>query len=354
MALHAVRKPFATVVLVVRDAEPRIVRSLESALNQSLDSIQVVVSDRGSRDRTVAMCRSIAERDIRVDVIENGEVDYAQAFDAALEQARGAYILAMAQDDWLAPGALATLERAVKMHDLELAIMALSVDERMGAGGHASHVLRFSVEPTTDAEAFRDEVPLFMSEGILSFVRGKLFERARIDELGLRMGLVGSQTAFVAAYIEGVERAGAVESALYHMDPRATDADAGAYRMHERDHERMLQLAAAWHREHDEALMRAIHQLHMRQIIASIERVYAQRGISSIERTERVRDIVTAPSTRETVAALGQKGRALGFMYASIARKNVVGCCLSARFARLARISRLPIGRSPFDLVACM
>lgn len=178
MALHAVRKPFATVVLVVRDAERRIVRSLESALNQSFGNVQVVVSDCGSRDRTVAMCRSIAERDIRVDVIENGEVDYAQAFDAALEQARGDYILAMAQDDWLAPGALAALERAVKAHDLELAIMALSVDEPMGSGGHASHVLRFSVEPTTDAEAFRDEVPLFMNEGILGFVRGKLFERA--------------------------------------------------------------------------------------------------------------------------------------------------------------------------------
>ncbi|WP_026089041.1 MULTISPECIES: glycosyltransferase family 2 protein [Enorma] len=206
MALHAVRKPFATVVLVVRDAERRIVRSLESALNQSSGSVQVVVSDCGSRDRTVAMCRSIAERDIRVDVIENGEVDYAQAFDAALEQARGDYILAMAQDDWLAPGALAALERAVKAHDLELAIMALSVDEPMGSGGHASHVLRFSVEPTTDAEAFRDEVPLFMNEGILGFVRGKLFERARIEGLGMRMGLLGSQTAFMAAYIEDVER----------------------------------------------------------------------------------------------------------------------------------------------------
>ncbi len=354
MALHGVRKPFATVVLVVRDAERRIVRSLESALNQSFGSVQVVVSDCGSRDRTVAMCRSIAERDIRVDVIENGEVDYAQAFDAALEQARGDYILAMAQDDWLAPGALAALERAVKAHDLELAIMALSVDEPMGSGGHASHVLRFSVEPTTDAEAFRDEVPLFMNEGILGFVRGKLFERARIEGLGMRMGLLGSQTAFMAAYIEDVERVGAVESALYHMDPRLAGIDAEAYRMHERDHECMLQLAAAWHREHDEALMRAIHQLHMRQIIVSIERVYAQHGISSIERTERVRDIVTAPSTRETVAALGRQGRALGFMYALIARKNILGCCLSARFAQLARISRLPIGRSPFDLVACV
>ena len=132
----------------------------------------------------------------------------------------------------------------------------------------------------------------------------------------------------------------------------AGQAETTTYLERERDHERMLELACAWHREHDGELMRAIHQLHMRQVIASIEQVCSLRGISSIERSERVRDIVEAPSTRASIEVLGETSREFGFMYASIVRKNVAGCCLSARFAQLARISRLPIAHGGVDVVA--
>lgn len=354
MVRRAVRRPFATVVLVVRDAETHIVRALESVLNQDFDDIQVVVSDHASHDRTCSMCRNIAERDIRLDVVENDSSDFSQAFDAAIAAARGRYVLPMAQDDWLAPGSLAKLAEAVEAYDLQLAIMALSLDEQVGAGERASHVLRFSVEPTDSAAAFRDETPLFVREGVLGFLKAKLFDRDRIDELGLRMSLQGSQTAFLMSYIEGVERAGCVEDALYHaaLGEVGQVVEATTYQERERDHGRMLELACAWHREHDGELMRAIHQLHMRQVIASIEQVCALRGISSIERSERVRDIVEAPSTRASIEVLGETSREFGFMYASIVRKNVAGCCLSARFAQLARISRLPIAHGGVDLVA--
>lgn len=353
MVRRAVRRPFATVVLVVRDAETHIVRALESVLNQDFDDIQVVVSDRASHDRTCSMCRNIAERDIRLDVVENDSSDFSQAFDAAIAAARGKYVLPMAQDDWLAPGSLAKLVDAVKSHDLQLAIMALSLDEQVGTGERASHVLRFSVEPTDSAAAFRDETPLFVREGVLGFLKAKLFDRDRIDELGLRMSLQGSQTAFLMSYIESVTCAGCVEEALYHVTlGEAGQTETTTYLERERDHERMLELARAWHREHDGELMRAIHQLHMRQVIASIEQVCSLRGISSIERSERVRDIVEAPSTRASIEVLGETSREFGFMYASIVRKNVAGCCLSARFAQLARISRLPIAHGGVDLVA--
>ena len=354
MVRRAVRRPFATVILVVRDAEAHIVRALESVLSQDFEGVQVVVSDRGSSDRTSSICKSIAERDIRVDVIDNNAPDFAQAFDAAVAAARGEYLLAMDQDDWLAPGALAELARAVDEDALQLAFMALSLDEQVGAGERASHVLSFSTASSKSAAEFRENAPLFIREGVLSFLKGKLLARDRIDELGLRMSLLGSQTAFLAAYVEAVERVGSVEGALYHMSAQAPLNEAGVdvYRERERDHERMLQLAVAWHGERDERLMRAIHQLHMRQVIACIEYACSQRGISSIERTERVRDIIEAPSTRRSVDVLGADSREFGFMYASIVRKNAAGCCLSARFAQLARISRLPFGQGRLDLAA--
>ena len=347
MVRRAVRRPFVTVVVVSQNAEAHIVRALESVLSQDFDSIQLVVSDRASSDRTVAICERIAEREIRLDVVQNASEDFAQAFDAGIAQARGEYVLVMGQDDWLAPGAVAALQSQAAARDLQLAIMALSVDERERAGERTSHVLRFSTPAAESAAAFRDEAPLFIREGMFSFVKGKLFMRDRIDELGLRMSLLASQTAFVAAYAEEVERAAAVEDALYHMSAESAPfTEVVAFADYERDHERMLRLASSWRRERDEELIQAIYLLHMRHIVSCIEHTCTLRGISSIERTARVRDIIEAASTRATVDALGKDGREFGFMYASIARKNAAGCCLSARFLQLARLSRLPFSHA--------
>lgn len=355
MTRHAVVRPFLSVVIVAHDAEEHITRALESVLSQDYESVQVVVADAASTDRTRSICERVAERDIRVDVIAHDTHDEAAAFDEALAASRGAHVLFMGQDDWLGPRSLPTLDRLIRAHDLQLAFMGVSFDVDVRKGERSSHRLSFSVEPTSSASAFHSCAHLFIEDGLFNSLRGKAVDRDRVDELGLRMVLCGSQVAFLASYVAAIERVGVANDALYHaMLPaaRLESFDLATYEQQERDHERLLELADAWRDVPGDQLSLAVHRLHLRQVVASIEAVCAMRGISSIERSERVRDIIEAPSTRASVAALGDAPHGLGFMYNAIVRKNVAGCCLGARFNLLARVAPLPIAHTPDPLHA--
>lgn len=339
-----VKRPFFSVVVITHDAEPHMVRTLESVLGQDFDDVQLIVADCASRDRTVDICRRAAERDIRVDVVELDDADRNAAFDRALEAARGRFVLVMGQDDWLAPHALGRLASLIGENDLQLAILALSLDKDSASGERSSHRLSFDVEPTRTADAFRDEAHLFLADGIFNMLRGKAFDIDRAEELGLRMQLSGSDVAYLSAFLEGVERVGVADRSVCHMKQGECDGpfDMSSYKRCELVHSRLLNLIGSWQREHDQQLVAAVHRLHLRALIACIEGVCATHEISSIERNARVRDIVEAPSTRATIEALEDSSREFGFMYGSIARKNVMACCLGARFSVLARISHLP------------
>ncbi len=357
MARRTLVQPFLSVIVVAHDAEEHIVRALESVLSQHYDRVQVVVADCASTDRTESICARIAERDIRVDVIACDTQDRPAAFDKALAAARGEHVLFMGQDDWLGPNSLQALDGLIRTHDLQLALTGISVDVDIRNGERCSHRLSFSVEPTTTAEAFHACAHLFIENGLFSSLRGKVFKRDRIDELGLRMAICGSQVAFFSSYVATIECVGVANDAPYHMAllPAEVESfDLASYERRERDHARLLDLVSSWRDTHTDELMLAVHRLHLRQVIASIERICAMRGISSIERTERVRDIIEAPSTRESVDVLSDSPHGLGLMFNSIARKNVAGCCLGARFNSLARVAQLPIAHAldPFYVLA--
>ena len=63
--------------------------------------------------------------------------------------------------------------------------------------------------------------------------------------------------------------------------------------------------------------------------------------------------MIEAPSTRASVAVLGDTSREFGFIYGSIVRKNVTASCLSARLSILARISHLPFAARTGVMLSC-
>ncbi len=174
MARRMVKRPFISVIVLAHDAERHVLRTLESVLDQDFDDVQLVVCDCASHDRTAAICRRCAEREIRLDVIELEDTDRSLAFDRALGVARGRYVLVLGQNDWLAPHALEHLHALLAEHDLELAILSLSVDEDSGNGELSSHRLSFDVAPTRTKDEFRDQAPLFLADGIFNALKGKV------------------------------------------------------------------------------------------------------------------------------------------------------------------------------------
>src|SRR5207247_5323291 len=111
-----VSAPRVSVVIPVFDAGDQLARALESVARQTYRDFEVVVVDDGSTDRrTLAILEAAArEPGVTVHRTENGGP--ARARNVAIERARGAYVLPLDADDYLAP---AFLERTASLLDAD-------------------------------------------------------------------------------------------------------------------------------------------------------------------------------------------------------------------------------------------
>ena len=96
--------PVVSIVMPAYNVEDYIQRSIESALQQTIPNIEVIVVDDASRDSTLQVARAYAEADSRVKVIANPvNQGAAVARNLALDVARGDWICILDSDDWMSP-----------------------------------------------------------------------------------------------------------------------------------------------------------------------------------------------------------------------------------------------------------
>jgi glycosyltransferase involved in cell wall biosynthesis len=103
-------KPLVSVILAAHDADSHLVGAVESVLAQSLESLELVVVDDGSQDRTPALLEAV--RDPRLIVVRNDERQgLAAALNRGLDHARARYVARLDADDLALP---LRLERQVE------------------------------------------------------------------------------------------------------------------------------------------------------------------------------------------------------------------------------------------------
>ena len=336
------RQPGISVVMAAHNAESSISRSIESVLAQRFADVQLVIVLADSQDQTATIAQRVADRDVRLDIVPVDNEDTRSMLDAGFDAATGTYVVFMRQDDWFGPGALEYLYNAAHEADLELAVPVVSFDFDSPRGERVSRFERTCAEPSQDVQGFRSQAHCYIENGVLDSLYGKLLRRDRVVDLGLRIALMRDEESYITAYLEGIARVAPVDDAVYHVAEahRARARfDAGMFERVEHDHEALLDLAKGWGMEADEQLSCAIHRRHLFHIVSCIDSVCSRRSLSSIERCARIRDMIEAPSTRESVRvlrAMKHASRDLGVMYASIAQRNVVACCIGVRFSRLS------------------
>lgn len=127
-----VLSPLVTIGIPVYNGMPRIARAIESALAQTYQPLQVVVSDNGSSDGTDETCREYAERYNRVTYLTSSENRGATwNFNRVYTAAEGPYFKWMGHDDVLAPTAV---EKAVAILEAETTLAVVHWLERIVDG----------------------------------------------------------------------------------------------------------------------------------------------------------------------------------------------------------------------------
>ncbi|MEW6336973.1 MAG: glycosyltransferase family 2 protein [Acidobacteriota bacterium] len=110
--------PLVSIAIPVFNRERLLDRALESSIAQTYSSVEVVVSDNCSRDRSYEVAASWARRDSRVRVIRNERnLGPVENWRRCVNECRGGYLKILYSDDWLEPSAVAKLLRPLLTSD---------------------------------------------------------------------------------------------------------------------------------------------------------------------------------------------------------------------------------------------
>ena len=116
-----------SVIMPAYNSEDYIVRSIDTALAQSLSGLELIIVDDGSIDRTSDIADWYAERYSNITAIhrENGGV--AAARNTGIKYAKGEYIGFMDNDDMIRPEMMARLYSSAEKNDCDIAITSIYV-----------------------------------------------------------------------------------------------------------------------------------------------------------------------------------------------------------------------------------
>lgn len=104
-----------SVVIPTCNGSKYVAQAIESVLRQTRLADEIIVSDDGSKDDTLAVCKEYGDS-LTVYANENGPSGFVNGWNRAIDFASGDFIAILHQDDLLAPTFLEEMEKAVDSH----------------------------------------------------------------------------------------------------------------------------------------------------------------------------------------------------------------------------------------------
>lgn len=114
--------PVISVIVPVYNVEQYMDKCIDSLVNQTFSSIEIILVDDGSTDYSSVKCDSWKSKDKRIKVIHKKNGGLSDARNAGIKIARGKYISFIDSDDWVDKNMLLVLYNAITQEDAELAI----------------------------------------------------------------------------------------------------------------------------------------------------------------------------------------------------------------------------------------
>lgn len=137
------RPPDVTIGLPVYNGARFLDRALDALLALRGPSIEIVIADNASTDRSAEIAEARAARDARIRVLRSETNLGVEAnFARVLEGARGRYFMWAACDDWWAPDFASRLVSALDADPS--AVVGMTAIERISESGAVLDVVRFS------------------------------------------------------------------------------------------------------------------------------------------------------------------------------------------------------------------
>lgn len=111
-----------SVIIPVYNSEKLLKHCLDSIINQSLTSIEIICVDDGSTDNSLKVLEELKKKDNRIIVLSQENSGAGVARNKGLEIAKGEFISFVDSDDWMEPDALEKLYNHCISNDSDMAL----------------------------------------------------------------------------------------------------------------------------------------------------------------------------------------------------------------------------------------
>ncbi len=114
-------KPKVSIVIPCYNSENYLQKAVDSALNQSLQELQIILVDDGSTDKTPVLLQQYKMQDNRVEVITHPENrGLGPARNSGIKIAKGEYLFFLDSDDYIHPNGLEVLYEYANSGQLDI------------------------------------------------------------------------------------------------------------------------------------------------------------------------------------------------------------------------------------------
>lgn len=197
-------------IVPVYKVEAYLDRCVQSIVNQTYKTLEIVLVDDGSPDNCPNMCDVWAEKDSRIKVVHKKNGGLSDARNAGMAAATGDYIAFVDSDDWLRPEYIEFLYRAVQENAADLAACDLQLvyeDEE-----NPDEEMNFHAVVATPEEALNT---LIHGTGFRAIACNKLYHRKLLRDEYFETGRLHEDEFFTYRILAKAERLSYVQEPLY-------------------------------------------------------------------------------------------------------------------------------------------
>lgn len=221
--------PKISIIVPVYNTEQYLKQCIDSITSQTLEDIEIIIVDDGSKEECAKLCDELAVTDPRIKVIHKINGGLGLARNSGLEVASGEYVGFVDSDDYIKPEMYEALYTAASKNDADLAISGICF-----VGGNT-----FSQAGDYSEKHYFTEDTVFEGDGIKELLLGavgalpqypedsrygvsvckNIFKRSLLSEEKIEFfserKIISEDTLFTVDYIKRAKKAVGIHGAFY-------------------------------------------------------------------------------------------------------------------------------------------
>jgi len=161
--------PLVDIIIPVFNAENFLHKCLDSVISQTYANIRVLIINDGSSDNSLKIIKNYADKDCRIEYIDQANKGIGATRNIALNHLKGDYFYFLDSDDYISSDSITLLVNSAITHKADIVIG----ERECGNGLHLTGNISQSKISTTDKQIFFDEY--VFNNQLYYTVTGKLY-----------------------------------------------------------------------------------------------------------------------------------------------------------------------------------